>query len=280
MLFREAEGDVVGNDKRESSRNPAQPETPGMPGNSRRENREPPRVSGSQRPDRLEKATSYKEGQRVRQRGGYLWLRQPARAVAWPRGGYLWLRQPARAVALPRGVGRTGSTCEVSQPGCVRPAEGMEGSRSTQGNTEENRTLRAQDRKGVSQGTSTGAGSSPQGPEAEVHRTATPCDDRPAAGQLLLVEEGGCARSGRNDVGAIGRGSGGAVAGPTRTNPSRRIPRPTVEKVVHRQGGWSETATGDCGAGGQNRSTGGGHGSPSDLRRELPGILLWVPAGT
>jgi len=135
MLFREAEGDVVGNDKRESSRHPAQPETPGMPGNSRRENRETPRVSGSQRPDRLEKATSYKEGQRVRH-----------------RGGYFWFRPPARAVALPRGVGRTGSTCEVSQPGCVRPAEGMEGSRSTQGNTEENRTLRAQDRKGVSQG--------------------------------------------------------------------------------------------------------------------------------
>ena len=36
--------------------------------------------------------------------------------------------------------------------GAVRPAEDMEGSRSTKGNTEENRTLRAQDRDGVSQG--------------------------------------------------------------------------------------------------------------------------------
>ena len=40
--------------------NPAQPETPGMSGNFMRENREAPLVSGSSTPDRLEKATSYK----------------------------------------------------------------------------------------------------------------------------------------------------------------------------------------------------------------------------
>ena len=44
---------------REPSMNPAQSETPGMSGNSMRENRETPLVSGSSRPDRLEKATSY-----------------------------------------------------------------------------------------------------------------------------------------------------------------------------------------------------------------------------
>jgi hypothetical protein len=38
--------------------NPAQSETPGMSENSMRENRETPLVSGSSRPDRLEKATS------------------------------------------------------------------------------------------------------------------------------------------------------------------------------------------------------------------------------
>ena len=58
MLFREAEGHIVVNDRRELPTNPAQSETPGMPGNSMRENRETPQVSGSSKPDRLEKATS------------------------------------------------------------------------------------------------------------------------------------------------------------------------------------------------------------------------------
>src|SRR5882724_3710009 len=58
-LFREAEGHIMSDVKRESLVNPAQSETPGMPGTSMRENRETPQVSGSNRPDRLEKATSY-----------------------------------------------------------------------------------------------------------------------------------------------------------------------------------------------------------------------------
>ena len=60
MLFREAEGHIEGNEERELPANPAQSETPGMLGNSMRENLETPLVSGSKRPDRLEKATSYK----------------------------------------------------------------------------------------------------------------------------------------------------------------------------------------------------------------------------
>ena len=60
MLFREAEGHIEGSDKREPPMNPAQSETPGMLGNSMREKRETPLVSGRKRPDRLEKATSYK----------------------------------------------------------------------------------------------------------------------------------------------------------------------------------------------------------------------------
>jgi hypothetical protein len=59
-LFREAEGHNMGDEKREPSMNPAQSETPGMSGNSMRENREAPLVSGRNMPDRLEKATSYK----------------------------------------------------------------------------------------------------------------------------------------------------------------------------------------------------------------------------
>jgi len=58
-LFCEAEGNNMGDDTRELSVNPAQSETPGMPGNSTRENRETPLASGSGTPDRLEKATSY-----------------------------------------------------------------------------------------------------------------------------------------------------------------------------------------------------------------------------
>ena len=58
MLFREAEGEVVGDDRCESTAKPAQSETPGRFGNSMRENRETPQVSGSSKPDRLEKATS------------------------------------------------------------------------------------------------------------------------------------------------------------------------------------------------------------------------------
>lgn len=59
-LFCEAEGNNMGDDKREPAMNPAQSETPGMSENSMRENRETPSVSGSSRPDRLEKATSHK----------------------------------------------------------------------------------------------------------------------------------------------------------------------------------------------------------------------------
>jgi hypothetical protein len=57
--FGEAEGYIMSDDRREPLTNPAQSETPGMPGNSTRENRETPLASGSSTPDRLEKATSY-----------------------------------------------------------------------------------------------------------------------------------------------------------------------------------------------------------------------------
>jgi hypothetical protein len=58
-MFRESEGNIVSGGKRESLADPAQSETPGMSGNSMRENRETPLVSGRGTPDRLEKATSY-----------------------------------------------------------------------------------------------------------------------------------------------------------------------------------------------------------------------------
>ena len=41
-LFREGEGQATGSDRGERPGDPAQSKTPGMPGNSRRENRRPP----------------------------------------------------------------------------------------------------------------------------------------------------------------------------------------------------------------------------------------------
>ena len=58
-MFGESEGHIMDDVKRELFMIPAQSQTPGMLGNSMRENRETPLVSGSSKPDRLEKATSY-----------------------------------------------------------------------------------------------------------------------------------------------------------------------------------------------------------------------------
>jgi hypothetical protein len=56
--FCEAEGHIVGDDKREPPMNPAQSQTSGMSGNSMRENRETTQASGSGMPDRLESGTN------------------------------------------------------------------------------------------------------------------------------------------------------------------------------------------------------------------------------
>jgi len=107
----------MGDDKRESHVNPAQSETPGMPGNSMRENRETPLASGSSPPDRLEKATSYKTSTHA--------------------SG----ESDERVVPAKRSNNEEQSS-----------AEGVEGSRSTKGNTEEAYTHRTQGREHVSQG--------------------------------------------------------------------------------------------------------------------------------
>jgi RNA-directed DNA polymerase len=117
MAFRETEGNIKGGGRREPSENPAQSETPGMPGNSMRENRETPLASGSSRPDRLEKATSYTTS--VNARG----------------------ESDEQVVPTKR-----------SNKGEQSSAESVEGSCSTKGNTKEAHTLRTQGRAGVSQG--------------------------------------------------------------------------------------------------------------------------------
>jgi len=107
----------MGDDKRKPHMNPAQSETPGMPGNSMRENRETPQASGSSTPDRLEKATSY--------------------TTSMHAGG----ESDERVVPAKR-----------PNNGEQSLAEGVEGSRSTKGNAEEAYTHRTQGRERVSQG--------------------------------------------------------------------------------------------------------------------------------
>jgi len=115
-LFCEAEGHIMGDEKREPSMNPAQSETPGMSGNFMRENRETPLASGSM-PDRLEKATSYTTS-------------------AHASG-----ESDERVVPAKRSNNKEQSL-----------TESVEGSRSTKGNTEETYTYRTQGRGSVSQG--------------------------------------------------------------------------------------------------------------------------------
>ena len=107
----------MGDDKREPPVSPAQSEIPGMSGNSMRENRETPLVSGSSKTDRLEKATS---------------------STASMNAGGESDEQVVPAKGLNKG--------EQSL------AESVEGSCSTKGNTEEAHTCRTQGREHVSQG--------------------------------------------------------------------------------------------------------------------------------
>jgi RNA-directed DNA polymerase len=115
--FGEAEGNIMVDDKREPTMNPAQSESPGMSGDSTRENRETPLVSGSSTSDRLEKATSYE--------------------TSMYAGG------ESDELVVP-----TKHPNKEEQS----PAEGVEGSSSTKGNTEEANTHRTQSRESVSQG--------------------------------------------------------------------------------------------------------------------------------
>ena len=102
----------MGDDRRESYMNRAESETPGMSGNSMRENRETPSVSGGSRPDRLEKATSS--------------------TTSMHAGG----ESDEQVVPAKRSNNEERSS-----------AERVEGRWSTKGNTEETRTCRTQSRQ-------------------------------------------------------------------------------------------------------------------------------------
>src|SRR3989441_9498664 len=107
----------MGDDDRKSLTNPAQSEAPGMSENFMRENRETPQASGSSKPDRLEKAMSYKASTH------------------------------ASGESDEQGVATKRSNKEEQSS-----AEGVEGSCSTQGNTEEIHRRRTPGRERVSQG--------------------------------------------------------------------------------------------------------------------------------
>ena len=107
----------MSDEKREPLASPAQSETPGMLENSMRENRETPQASGSNTPDRLEKATSYKTS--VHASG-----ESDEQVVPTKR-----LNKEEQSLA-----------------------ESVEGSCSTKGNTNEAYTRRTQGRERVSQG--------------------------------------------------------------------------------------------------------------------------------
>lgn len=116
-MFCESEGHITGDRERESPVDPAQSETPGMPGNFMRENRETPLASGSNTPDRLEKATSY--------------------TTSMYAGG-----ESDEQVVLTKRSNKEG----------ISSAESVEESCSTKGNTNEANTLRTLSREGVPQG--------------------------------------------------------------------------------------------------------------------------------
>ena len=107
--------------------NPAQSETPGMLGNFMRENREAPLVSGSSTPDRLEKATSYETS---------------AHASGESDGQVVPAKRPNN--------------------GDNNPAEGVEGSCPTKGNTSDTNRLRTLSRIGLSSGLAGVRGSRPE----------------------------------------------------------------------------------------------------------------------
>ncbi len=107
----------MSDEKREPLASPAQSQTPGMLENSMRENRETPPASGSNTPDRLEKATSYKTS--------------------------MYASGESDEPVVP--TKRLNKEEQSS-------AESVEGSGSTKGNTDEAYTRRTQGRERVSQG--------------------------------------------------------------------------------------------------------------------------------
>lgn len=125
----------MGDDKREPLVNPAQSETPGTFGNSMRENREAPLASGSDTPDRLEKAMSYT-------------------ASMCAAGESDEQVVPAKH----------------PNKGERSSAEGVEGSCSTQGKHRRGSPAPDTGTGARVPGTRRCAGSSPQGQEAAVHR--------------------------------------------------------------------------------------------------------------
>jgi hypothetical protein len=216
--------------------------------NSMRENRETPQVSGSNTPDRLEKATSYKTGM-------YASGESDEPVVPAKR-----LNKEEQSLA-----------------------ESVEGSGSTKGNTDEAFTRRTQGRERVSQG----LGGVREAARRDKKQKFTALLHHVTTG-LLRDSYDSLKRTAAPGVDGMtwqqyGEGLEERLQdlhdrGPL-WGPFGRLSRPTVEENIHTQSRWPTAAIRDRRAGGQDCSTGRGDGSQPDLRRGLSGILLRVPAG-
>ena len=233
----------MGDDTRKSRKDPAQSETPGMSGNSMRENRETPSATGSSTPVRLEKATRS--------------------TASMHTGG----ESDEQVVPAKR-----------SNKGERSLAESVEGSCSTKGNTEEAHTCRTQGREHVSQGLGgvreAARRNKKQKFTALLHhvnidllrnsyyslkRNAAPGVD----GTTWKQYGEGLEERIRDLHDRVHRGA-------YRAQPSRRTYIPRADG--------RQRPLGIAGAGRQDCSTSRGDGSQRDLRRGFSGFLLWVPA--
>ena len=108
--------------------NPAQSQTPGMSGNSMRENRETPQVSGSGTPDRLEKAMSYETSMYA---GGEsdeqaVPAKRPNKGEQSPAEGVEEAVRPGGTLTRPARAGHwVGNTCHGDSPVCGRQPAGI-----------------------------------------------------------------------------------------------------------------------------------------------------------
>ena len=243
--FHVAEGNTAARRYREPPQDSAQSETPGMHGNSTRENRETPSTPVSDNAaGRLEKA-----------------------------------HEPEVQHARRWGVGRSRSTDEVSEQrrATARRRAWREGDRPR-------RTSSSRPRPGRRAGPASRADLlgvrevSTQGQADTVHRAAAPRHGRSAAGQLLRAEARSGAWSRRRDVAASTRRTWTTkLADLHEPHAPGNVSSAAFQASLHPESRWTTASLGHRGPGGQNRPARRRDGPQHDLRRGLSGVLLRVP---
>lgn len=159
-------------------------------------------------------------------------------------------------------------------------AEGMEGSRPTKRNTEEDRTHRTQGRGRVSPGL--GGVRGVAGKDKKQKFTALL---HHGTVEALRDSYDGLKKKAAPEVDGVTWKQYGEELEEQIEDLHDQVHRgayraqPTKRKY-HSQRGWPAAASGDRSPGGQDCPTGGGPGSQRDLRRGLFGILLGIPTRT